>query len=183
MAQAEKTKQPRGGAGNEIWETVRTVGFALLIALLIRQFVVQTYTVNGRSMQPNFYTGERVLVFRAAYDFSRPQPGQVIVFDPPIHSPDDFIKRVVAVGPATVSIQGGQVYVNDVLQPDDYVSPPYRGWDSHSTIIVPAGDVYVMGDHRNASTDSRDFGPVPEDAIAGRVVALWWPPGKARIVY
>jgi len=186
-AEAGEAGKPEGSAAplsawDEVWDTVRTVGIALIVALVIRQFVVQTYTVEGPSMEPNFHTGERVLVLRAAYHFGAPTPGQVIVFRPPVPSPDDFIKRVVAVGPATVQVQGGQLYVDGVLQPDAYVYGPYRGDKSNPTIQVPAGDVFVMGDHRSDSTDSRYFGPVSVHAIAGRVIALWWPPADARVV-
>ncbi len=177
----EETPTPQRNAWVDIWDTVRAVGIALVAALLIRQFVAQTYTVDGPSMEPNFHTGERVLVFRAAYDFGAPKPGQVIVFKPPIPSPDDFIKRVIAVGPATVQVRNGQVYVDGRLQPDNYVYGPYRGTSSTPLVQVPAGDVFVMGDHRTNSEDSRIFGPVAERAIAGRVVLIWWPPAFARI--
>jgi len=181
-SRGEEAPTPRG-AWADVWDTVRAVGIALVAALLIRQFVAQTYTVDGPSMEPNFHTGERVLVFRAAYDFGPPKPGQVIVFQPPIPSPDDFIKRVVAVGPATVQIKQGQVYVDGVLQPDTFVYGPYRGTSSYPTYQVKAGNVFVMGDHRTDSEDSRDFGQVSEKAIAGRVVLLWWPLSDARIVH
>ena len=165
----------------EVWDTVRAVGVAVIVALLIKQFLINTYTVDGPSMEPNFHTGERVLVLRAAYDFgTQPQPGQVIVFKPPISSPDDFIKRVIAVGPATVrETPNGQIYVNGALQPEPFIYPPYRapagGYPTTEVWRVPAGDVFVMGDHRTDSEDSRVFGPVSEKAIAGRVLLVWWP--------
>lgn len=170
------------GVWADVWETVRAVGIALVAALLIRQFVAQTYTVDGPSMEPNFHTGERVLVLRAAYDFGPPRPGQVIVFKPPIPSPDDFIKRVIAVGPATVQITQGQVYVNGVLQPDGFVYPPYRGTGNYGPYQVQPGYVFVLGDHRTDSEDSRVFGEVPLGSIAGRVLLIWWPPADARLV-
>ena len=181
-AQGEGAPPPPSRPWADVWDTVRAVGIAVVAALLIRQLVAETFTINGASMEPNFHTGERVLVFRAAYDFGPPKPGQVIVFTPPVPSKDDYIKRVIAVGPATVRIRQGAVYVDGVLQPDNYVYPPYRNDGSSGPFQVPAGDVFVLGDHRDNSNDSHIFGPVSAKAIAGRVVLVWWPPADARLV-
>lgn len=190
-------------AWREFWDTVRTVGIALVIALLIRQFVVETYQVKGTSMQPNLQNGERLLVNKFVYRFGQPHIGQIIVFQPPI--PGDtvaFVKRVVALPGQTFWMKDGQVYVDGKLQVEPWEPP---SWRTHFTgsefingmqtgecplsgsvdaqpITVPPGHIWVLGDHRKVSEDSRCFGPVPISSIRGQVMLIWWPFSDLRTV-
>ena len=178
--------------------TVRTLAIAVGIALLIRQFVVETYQVNGTSMQPTLQSGERLLVNKFTYRFGPPRVGQIIVFQPPI--PGDtvaFVKRVIALPGQTFLMRDGQVYVDGKLQAEPWEPQRWRtqftgsefigllanpdcplsgsGPVDQRPITVPPGHVWVLGDHRRVSADSRCFGPVPISSIRGQVMLIWWP--------
>ncbi len=168
------------GAWAEVWDTLRAVVIAVAVALLIRQFVVETYQVKGESMEPTLWNGERVLVNKMALRFGPPHIGEIIVFHPPLNTPDDFIKRIVALGGQTVSMTAGNVYVNGQPQPEPYLPPSWRGHQTMAPVRVPAGDVWVLGDHRQYSEDSRIFGPVPVKSIQGVGMLVWWPPRNFR---
>lgn len=157
-------------------EVIETVVVALLIALLIRQFVVEVFVVDGRSMEPTLFTSERLLVNKFVYRFRTPQPGEIIVFRYPRNQDRDFIKRVVAVAGDRVEIRDGYVYVNDQPLPDPYVS--YRDGGTWPEVTVPPGAVWVLGDNRNNSEDSRYFGEVPLGNIKGRAFFRFWPIGR-----
>ena len=171
-------------------EPLRALAVAVLVALLIRTFVVETFMVNGVSMKPTLFSGDRLLVDKLAYRFSKPRIGQIVILHPPVGTsctgvgvhPPDYVKRIVAVGGETVSMRGGQVYVDGQLQPDSYVLSRYRGTTSMAPRTVPTGDVWVMGDHRDDSMDSRCFGPVPVTSLVGQVMLVWWPLGLAHTV-
>lgn len=167
----------RAFSGRAIWETVRTVGIALLLALLIRQFVVESFVVKGHSMMPNLHSGERLLVNKFIYRLYPPRISEIIVFLPPpaAHTTKDFIKRVIAVGGDTVAVRDGQVYVNGRVQPEPYLPPRYLGGPGFPQEVVPRGDVFVLGDNRKISEDSRDFGFVPIRNIRGQADFAWWP--------
>lgn len=162
---------------NEIWDTVRAVAVAVLLALLVRHFVVETYKVNGESMQPTLQNGERLLVSKFAYRFGPPRPGEIIVFHPPLPVTEDYVKRVIAIGGQTISMQDGDVYINGHRQSESYLPPSWRDDYTMPPVVVPQGDVWVMGDHRAASDDSRFFPShfVPISSIHGEAVLVWWP--------
>lgn len=175
--------EARAGSGwGELWDTVQAIVVAVVLALLIRQFVVETYKVDGQSMDPTLQNGERLLVNKFIYRFTSPKPGQIIIFHPPIPGvTQDFVKRVIAVGGETVQMQDGVVYVDGQVQPEPYLPPSYRDhYNSPQPFTVPAGDVWVLGDHRDASEDSRFFGPVPISSIRGEAMLVWWPLGDFR---
>lgn len=173
----------------EIAETVRTLAIAVLVAILIRAFVVETFQVHGTSMEPTLWNGERLLVNKFEYRFSKPKIGQIIIFHPPIGvcaevppNPPDFVKRVIALGGETVYMRNGEVYVDGKLQSEPYLPAPWRDQANTTPVHVPVGDVWVLGDHRVVSLDSRCYGPVPISRIVGRVMLVWWPLNAVHII-
>ncbi len=178
QALPEQHPVKRTPARRSIMETVWTVVIALALALLIRQFVVESFVVQGVSMLPNLQNGEHLLVNKFIYDLHPPRIGNVIVFLPPpaAHTNQDFIKRVIAVPGDTVAVRHGQVYVNGRLQPHPYLPSSYLGGPAFPQETVPPGYVFVLGDNRKVSDDSRYFGFVPIRNIRGQAEFAWWPP-------
>ena len=169
---------------------------ALGISLLIRSFLMQAYYIPSTSMAPTLQGDDRVLVNKLSYRFGDVGYGDVIVFARPANAPgtiNDFIKRVIALPGDTVSFAGGQVYVNGEPLDEPYVngSPTYVNGRVMNcanetyridTCLVPSGMVFVMGDNRLASTDSRFFGPIEMDSIVGRAFIKIWPPGSVGLL-
>lgn len=160
--------------GMNIWSTVR---FAILCAVIFfgLRAVAPTYAIEGESMSPTFHDGGRVIL-NGAYRLGSPDRGDVVVFDPPYSSTNPYIKRVVALAGERVSIHDGQVYVNDVALIEDYVDGAETTCmrAPHCDLTVPVGHVYVLGDNRNNSSDSRYFGPVATGDIVGEVLITIW---------
>jgi signal peptidase I len=108
------------------------------------------------------------------YHFRDPEAGDVVVFDSPINEDEDLVKRVVAVGGDTVAIHDGSLYVNGAAQDEPYLlEQNFRGEEAET--VIPPGSVFVMGDNRNNSGDSRIFGPVSIDSIIGKAFVIYWP--------
>ncbi|MDA1329468.1 MAG: signal peptidase I [Chloroflexi bacterium] len=153
-------------------ETIQTIGLALVLFLIIN-FVSTRIRVDGQSMEPTFHDGDYVIVNRLTYrtgDFKR---GDVVVFPFPHNREEDFIKRVIALPGDRILIQGGSVFVNDVAIEEDYLAERTLG--NMAEEIVPPGHVFVMGDNRNDSSDSRVWGPLSTDEIIGKAVFRYWP--------
>ncbi len=163
----------------EIVSYVITIAVALIVAFLLRSFVLVFATVDGPSMEPTLYTKERVLVTRYSYYFSEIQHGDIIVCDFPSKLfQDHYIKRVIAVGGETVMVKNGVVYVNDKALSEDYIkAAPEEDMDP---VFVPEGYVFVMGDNRNNSTDSRKsyIGPIKKKLVIGKARVVLWPFSK-----
>lgn len=166
---------PPGKRKSPLRELLETIVLALVVALVIRTFVVEVYRVDGSSMQNTLHTEERVLVnkFLFRWQIRPPQHGDIIVFQYPRQPDRDFIKRVVAVAGDTVEMRQGKVYVNGKRFPE---VPTVRMTDQDfPPRVVPDGSVWVLGDNRNNSEDSRYFGQVPLRNIRGLAFARIWP--------
>ena len=137
--------------------------------------------VEGASMAPTLANSDRLLVDKLAYRLGKPTPGDIVMFYAPIDPNQVFVKRIIAQEGDIVRIQGGRVFVNDQPLDDRYVEPIFRSHEDWGPYRVPADDYLVMGDHRNRSSDSRHWGPVPRSAIIGKVHARWWPLDHAAI--
>lgn len=161
-------------------DIVEVVGLALVLAFLLRGFVAETFIVDGPSMQPTLWKGERVVVSKITYRFREPRRGEIVVLRYPYDKSKDFIKRVVAVGGDTVELRLGRLYVNGNLIPEPYVQFP--GLYDMKPVQVPKGYVFVLGDHRTNSEDSRVFGPVPLELIKGKALWIIWPPKKMGVL-
>jgi signal peptidase I len=171
-----------GSWGRALWETVQTVLIALVLALIIRAYVVESFVVQGPSMEPTLQDGEHLLVNKFVLRLHPPQPGDIIVFRPPLPTTRDFIKRVIAVGGQEVELRDGVVYVNGVRQAEPWLGDAWLSHDNYPPTLVPAGEVFVLGDNRRNSEDSRFFGFVPLRSIKGEAVLVWWPPQDIRVI-
>jgi signal peptidase I len=159
-------------------ETIETVVLALVIAMVIRTVAMESFVVQGSSMEPTLLNSERLLVNKLVYRFHPPSPGDVIVFRYPRAPDRDYVKRVVAVAGDTIEIKLGRVYVNGRLVTEPYLARAGSG--SFPLMEVPAGHVFVLGDNRANSDDSRAFGPVPLDLIKGKAFFVFWPVGRMK---
>ena len=159
----------------EIKDWIVSIVVAVALAMFIRTFIVELYVVDGPSMRPTLESEERLVVNKFIYRFRPPEKGEVLVFQYPRDPSRDFIKRVIATPGDTIEIREGRVLVNDQLLTEDYILEKTRSEYPKST--VPEGRVFVMGDNRNNSEDSRfaDVGFVPYDLIKGKALLVFWP--------
>ena len=164
-----------------IVDWVRTLASAAVYATLILTFVGQIARVDGLSMEPTLADHDRLVVNKWIYRFGDPRPGDIVMLYYPVNPDRLFVKRVIAREGDEVRITNGRVHVNGVALHDDFVPPKYRSHEDFGPQIVPEGYSFVMGDHRNGSSDSRDWGPVPKKYIVGKVQLRWWPPNSARL--
>ena len=160
---------------SEIKDWIVYIVVAVALAMFIRTFIVELYVVDGPSMRPTLESEERLVVNKFIYRFRPPEKGEVLVFQYPRDPSRDFIKRVIAAPGDTIEIRAGRVLVNDQLLTEDYILEKTRSEYPKST--VPEGHVFVMGDNRNNSEDSRfaDVGFVPYDLIKGKAMLVFWP--------
>ncbi len=184
------------------------VALALGLALLIQAFTIKPYQIPSGSMEPTLDIKQRILVNRFIFHFTSPEPGDVVVFHPPVgaddgapracavptnggqpcpealpeQSKDTFVKRIVAGPGDTVSVRRGIPVVNGVPSPPDgYKIIPCgngQGCNLPEEITVPDGHYFMMGDNRGSSFDSRFWGPLPEDWLIGKAFGTYWPPNR-----
>jgi signal peptidase I len=166
---------------DELVAWVKTLLSAAVYATLIVTFVAQVARVEGQSMAPTLADQDRLIVNKLAYRFGDPRRGDIVMLYYPINPEKSFVKRVIAEQNDMVRIVDGRVYVNDVPLRDDYVPPEFRDHDDYGPEMVPEGYYFVLGDHRNNSSDSRHWGMVPKKYIIGKVQVRWWPVPSARV--
>ncbi len=173
------------------WELGTVVVVAVVIAILLRTFVIATYSIPSGSMEPTLQIGDRIVVDKLSYDFHGVDRGNIIVFSTPPNEDcagppvADLVKRVIGLPGETISLSGGNVYINGKLldqswlpaseQGKTYPGPSGAGYALHHPFRVPQGDVFVMGDNRMLSCDSRYWGPIKESTIVGKVDVRIWP--------
>src|SRR6478736_8996657 len=168
-------------AGQEVVAGVKTLVSAAVYATLIVTFGVQVARVDGLSMAPTLEDHDRLIVNKLVYELGEPRPGDIVMLYYPLNPEKMFVKRVIAKEGDTVRIVDGHVDVNGIPLHDDYVPQEFRSHDDWGPQVVQQGYYFVMGDHRNNSSDSRHWGPVPKKYIVGKVKVRWWPLQDARI--
>jgi signal peptidase I len=165
----------------ELIAWLKTLASAAVYATLIVTFGFQVARVEGHSMAPTLEDQDRLIVNKFAYRIGEPQTSDIVMLYYPNDPNKSFVKRVIAEEGDQVRIVDGKVYRNDILLDDSFVPPEYRSHDDWGPQVIPEGYYFVMGDHRNNSSDSRHWGFVPKKYIIGRVQLRWWPLRHARM--
>ena len=195
---------PRGAASHSAWrgllEVPLVAGLAIVIVIVLRAVLVQPFYIPSASMVPQLEVNDKIVVSRLSYRLHAPRRGDIVVFDRPpgaaldtgtlaprtspwrwaterlglVPRTDEFVKRVVALPGETVEGRGGHVYVNGRLLVEPYLRPELRT-EPFAARVVPRGDLWVMGDNRGDSEDSRYFGPIRERTVVGRAFLKVWP--------
>jgi signal peptidase I len=157
-------------------------GIVVIMAILVMVylFIMSPQEVNGESMEPNFHNGEYILTNKVTYKFRVPARGDVVIFKSWKDKDVDYIKRVIALPGEIVSLRNNSIYVNDEKLDEQYLSPNIAIFGGSSlqegqSVTVPENMLFVLGDNRPHSSDSREFGPVAEEDIIGVVIMRYWP--------
>jgi signal peptidase I len=166
-----------------LWELVHDLSVAVLFCFFLITFVAQAFRVQGTSMLPLLEDGERIIVNKFVYRFQPIDRGDVVVFWYPKDPSVSFIKRVVGVPGDVVELRSGLLYVNSRRVQEQYLRPQFNDGETHSPVEVSKGYYYVLGDHRNSSNDSRNWGEVPEKYIYGKAFFRFWPLSKAGFIH
>ncbi len=175
QTQTEAAQESNGSFIREFLEIILIAGALFLVVNLVTARV----RVESISMQPNLNEGEFVVVNRLAYRWDEPQRGDIIVFRFPGNQQKRYIKRVIGIEGDFISIQDGQVSINGLSLDEPYIAaaPTYEGeW------VVGSGSVFVLGDNRNNSNDSKNWGTLEEDAIIGKAILVYWPPTEIGLI-
>jgi len=172
---AERRKKKSGGPTEFILTII--VAFALVFGV-VQPFIVQAFRIPSESMVPTLEVKDRILANKFIYRFTEPERGDIVVFDSVESDDDTLIKRVVGLEGDEIRVQGGLLFVNGEPQEEPYLNEEetFRGYYGPS--IVPEGHVFVMGDNRDNSADSRVFGPLPSDNVKGEAFLRFWPISK-----
>jgi len=151
---------------------------ALVIVLVVNIFLAQATRVEGQSMEPNLHNNQRLIIEKISYRFHSPTRGDIVVIRRP--QPDPLIKRIIGLPGETVEIHDGQVYINGTPLNEPYLTQPTVG--IMPARLVPEEHIFVLGDNRGSSNDSRAFGMVSFDDIIGRAWLRYWPPTESGLI-
>lgn len=162
------------------------VVFGAILAL-IYLFVAQPHKVSGKSMVPTFADGNYIITDKITYRFRQPEKGDIIVLKNPKDESQDFIKRIIATPADTIKVENKSVYVNGILLNESYLPPDTQTsagsfLNEGSTVKVGANQYLVMGDNRNHSSDSREWGGITKEEIVGRAFFRYWPPQSFGLI-
>lgn len=164
----------------DILETVVFIGSLFIVVYL---FIMQPNQVKGASMEPTFLSEDYILTSKITYKFKALERGDVIVFKSPKNPDIEYIKRIIGLPGDKVEVNDGQLFINDKLVAENYISAKTNLWDegflkNGESITIPEEMIFVMGDNRPRSSDSREFGPVTTNSIIGQVFYRYYPANK-----
>ena len=170
-----------------IWETIKIVIISLAIIIPVRYYLVQPFFVRGASMTPNFDNGQYLVIDEISYRFGEPERGEVIVFKYPLNPSQYYIKRIIGLPEETIEIKDGQVilYNQDfpqgkIIDESSYLADGIITW-GETKIELSEDEYFVLGDNRQASSDSRQWGGLNKENIIGRVWLRAWPFSLAKV--
>jgi len=162
-----------------LWENIEMIFIAILIVAPIRYFLVQPFIVHGSSMEPNFYTQDYLIVDELSYRFRTPERYEVIVFKAPNHPDQYYIKRIIGLPSESIKVEDGNISVFDssgsLIPLNQDFLPEGVNTSGNLNLTIGENELFVLGDNRLASYDSRNWGPLEKELIIGRVWLRLWP--------
>src|SRR3989344_5751628 len=176
-------EEKRGGG---FLEFIKVVVISLVIVLPIRAYVAQPFIVEGDSMEPNFSDGQYLIIDELSYNFKNPERGDVIVLRSPMQPAIFFIKRIIGLPGEEIKIEGGKIIITGtnserIILNEEYI-PSGLDTTPNSATKLNDNEYFVLGDNRNRSSDSRSWGPLPQDKITGRAFLRLWPLSKISLL-
>ena len=179
---SENIKDTSGKAKNitrEVFGYIIAIISAVVLAILIRTFIFEPFIVPTPSMEPTLMVGDKVIINKLSYNFTDIERGDIIAFHSPIEEDKELVKRAIAVEGDEISLTSeGEIFVNGERIEEDYLPGEEDIKYLNQVITVGEDEVFVMGDNRNNSFDSRFFGNISEDMVFGEFVVIYWPPSR-----
>ncbi|CCO08474.1 signal peptidase I [Desulforamulus hydrothermalis] len=176
--EVQGASQPKKSALREMLESIV---IAVLLAAVIRLFILEPFYIPSGSMEPTLLIGDRIIVSKITYHLREPQPGDIVVFKFPLDPSRNFVKRLIARGGDTVEIKDSVLYINGKPVPEPYL-PKDLTFQDFGPQTVPPGHYFMMGDNRNNSDDSRVWGFLARDLIVGKAEVIYWPLNRISLV-
>jgi signal peptidase I len=177
----ERRPASKKGGGALEYLVILLISFALVFGF-VRPFVMEAFWIPSGSMIPTLEINDRVLVNKFIYRFTEPKRGDIVVFQSVDNPEEDLIKRVVGVPGDEIAVRKGKVFLNGEPQKEPYVNKKLPDPSVYAKTTVPKGHVFVMGDNRGNSADSRVFGPLPKKNIEGEAFLRFWPPDRIGLL-
>lgn len=187
MSAVEQDRNAAGPAASEAKqksttvEIIESIVIAVLLAALIRIFILAPFYIPSGSMIPTLLEGDRIIVSKITYRIKEPQRGDIVVFKYPRDTSRDYVKRLIGLGGETVALKNSRLYINGQLMPEKYLPAGLR-FNDYGPVRVPEGHYLMLGDNRNVSEDSRYWGPLPEKYIIGKALLIYWPLNRIRLL-
>lgn len=168
---------------NFVADALETIAFVGSMYVVVYLFLFFPSSVQGASMEPTLHTGNRIVVSRVAYKMGEIQRGDIVVVISPKNPDVEYVKRAIGLPGDKILFSDGKVYINDDLLEEPYINTQTNTWDGfyakeNVPIMIPDDMIFVMGDNRPRSSDSREFGPVPLTSIVGKATILYYPQFK-----
>lgn len=186
---ASRSSEKNPSGKNEVWEWTKALLIAVALAVIIRSFLFAPFLVDGQSMVPNLADHERLIVNKLIYFMREPERGEIVVFHA---TPEkDYIKRVIGLPGETVEFKDDKLYINGKVHSEpelEQIETAYHQDGMNYTldfgpVEIPEGHIFVMGDNRPNSEDSRELGPIPLDTVVGRGELVFWPLSELRLLH
>jgi len=163
-------------------EVLESILIAVVLAVLIRVFVLAPFFIPSGSMIPTLLEGDRIIVSKITYRFTEPQRGDIVVFKYPKDTSKDYVKRLIGLSGETVALKNNQLYINGQAMPESYL-PAGVHFSDYGPEQVPEGEYFMLGDNRQNSEDSRYWGSMPRKNVIGKALFIYWPLNRIGILH
>ena len=170
----ENDRSEQGNQLSTLKEVLESIVIAVVLAIIIRMFIIEPYYIPTGSMEPTLMVNDRIIVSKVNYHFTEPKRGDIVVFKYPKDTTRSFVKRLIGLPGDVVEIKDSMLYVNGQATPEEYL-PLGLEYADFGPVQVPENNYFMLGDNRDNSEDSRYWGFLPQDLMVGKAVFIYWP--------